>query len=186
MSEPSGPQWCARYPGSADSADLTRDFRDVVRAFLSQLKDAGAAVSVSATYRPPERGYLMHWCWMIAREGFNPASVPPKVGVNVGWLHRTDAGAPDLAASRAASDAMVRGYGLTVQPSLTSLHIVRRAIDMSIAWQGDLNITDFNGIAHTIRSLPRNGSNAELVLVGATFGVFKLLSDPPHWSDDGH
>lgn len=26
----------------------------------------------------------------------------------------------------------------------------------------------------------------DLYAVGATYGVQKLVSDPPHWSDDGH
>jgi hypothetical protein len=39
---------------------------------------------------------------------------------------------------------------------------------------------------HGIASGPRDGSNPELIKVGATFGVMKLVSDPPHWSDDGH
>jgi len=29
------------------------------------------------------------------------------------------------------------------------------------------------------------GSNPVLHTVGAYYGVFKLLSDPPHWSVDG-
>lgn len=29
-------------------------------------------------------------------------------------------------------------------------------------------------------------SQSSLHAVGATYGVYKLLSDPPHWSDDGH
>jgi hypothetical protein len=39
---------------------------------------------------------------------------------------------------------------------------------------------------HSITGGPRDGSNPELIKVGATFGVMKLVSDPPHWSDDGH
>jgi hypothetical protein len=26
----------------------------------------------------------------------------------------------------------------------------------------------------------------DLHALGATYGVIKLVSDPPHWSDDGH
>jgi len=185
MAEFSGPQWCARYPGSMSVADLTPDFRDVVRAFISQMEDGGAAVRVSATYRPPERAYLMHWCWMIAREGFPPGNVPMRPDVPVIWVHQSASGASDLGASRAAAAAMVEGYALKVEPSLTTLHTQRRAIDMSIEWTGDLTITDFNGQRHTITSTPRSGMNPDLIAIGATFGVIKLLSDPPHWSDNG-
>jgi hypothetical protein len=57
---------------------------------------------------------------------------------------------------------------------------------MTISWNGTLNIRDFNGQMHSITGGPRDGSNPELIKVGATFGVMKLVSDPPHWSDDGH
>ena len=57
---------------------------------------------------------------------------------------------------------------------------------MTIGWQGTPNIRDFNGQRHAISCCPQNGSNPELIAVGATYGVFKLVSDPPHWSDDGH
>jgi hypothetical protein len=57
---------------------------------------------------------------------------------------------------------------------------------MTISWGGTLNIRDFNGKVHAIASGPRNGSNPDLIAVGATFGVIKLVTDPPHWSDDGH
>jgi hypothetical protein len=40
MAENSGPQWCKRFP---------------CRAFISQLKKAGAIVSIANTYRPVER-----------------------------------------------------------------------------------------------------------------------------------
>jgi hypothetical protein len=63
MSEPSGPQWCARFPTSASPDDLLPDFRDRVLAFISATKHGGAAISIGATYRPPQRAYLMHW-WM--------------------------------------------------------------------------------------------------------------------------
>lgn len=185
MSEPSGPQWCAKFPGSAATADLTPDIRDRVEAFLSQLKHADAYVAVSATYRPPQRAYLMHWCWMIAKEGADPAAVPAMPGVAIAWLHKKPSGAPDIAASRNAAAQMAAGYDLRFQPSLTSRHTQRRAIDMSITWNGTLTIRDFNAKIHKIASSPHDGTNAELAEVGASFGVIKLASDPPHWSDDG-
>lgn len=185
MAEYSGPQWCSRYPGSVSVADLTPDFRDVVRAFISQMEDGGATVRVSATWRPPERVYLMHWCWMIAREGFPPGNVPMRPDVPIGWVHQTASGASDLGASRAAAEAMVQSYAIRVEPSLTTRHALRLAVDMTISWTGDLTITDFNGRRRTITSAPRDGMNPDLVAVGATFGVRKLLSDPPHWSDNG-
>src|ERR1051325_10670200 len=112
MAEPSGAQWCQRFPGSNKTSDLIPDFRDRVDAFLSVLKNADAAVRVSATFRPPERAYLMHWAWGIAN-GFpqdmcrpqdrpgvpiDPASVPPMAGVAIDWTH-----GGSLAAARSAA-----------------------------------------------------------------------------------
>ena len=74
MAEVSGPQWCARFPTSNKLEDLTQDFGDACRAFISAMKKGGATVSVAATYRPPERAYLMHWCCMIGNSGQDPAS----------------------------------------------------------------------------------------------------------------
>ncbi len=80
---------------------------------------------------------------------------------------------------------MTQTYALKVRPSLTSRHTERRAIDMTIGWQGMLNIRDFDGKLHAIAAPPRDGTNPELAAVGGSFGVLKLASDPPHWSDDG-
>ena len=83
MSEPAGPQWCARFPTSDRLEDLLPDFGDACRAFISILKKGGASVAIAATFRPPERAYLMHWCCMIGGGGQDPASVPPMTGVNI-------------------------------------------------------------------------------------------------------
>ena len=189
MAEFSGPQWCSRFPGSKSVADLLPDFRDVVRAFISQMQDGGATVTVSATFRPPERAYLMHWCSRIA--GYRdkdtgeivrdpPFAATPMAGVDIDWTH-----AGDTHAARAAARQMVDGYGIAYPAALVSRHTQRRAVDMSIHWSGALKVTDFNGLVHIIDSAPRSGDHPDLVAVGKTFGVIKLKSDPPHWSDDG-
>jgi hypothetical protein len=81
---------------------------------------------------------------------------------------------------------MVHGYDIVHRPSLTSLHIFGKAIDMSIEWNGVLKIKQRNGTKKTIGSLPRSGLNHDLWAVGATYGVLKLPSDAPHWSSTGH
>ena len=157
------------------------EFGDACRAFISSLKKSIAAISVAATYRPPERAYLMHWCCMIGGSGQDPADVPPMAGVNIDWTC-----GHSLAAAKSAAKAMMAKYEIQFPAALVSRHTQRRAIDMTIGWQGMLKITDFDGIAHNIASGPKNGSNPELIAVGKSFGVIKLPSDPPHWSDDGH
>jgi hypothetical protein len=181
MSELSGPQWCARFPTSVSPDDLLPDFRDRVLAFISAMKDGGASVSIGATYRPPQRAYLMHWCCMVADSGQDPTAVPPMKGVDIDWSH-----GGDVNAARVAARAMKMGYAIRYPAALVSRHTQRRAIDMTIRWKGALSIRDFNGRLRNIASSPRSGSNPDLIKVGATFGVVKLVSDPPHWSDDGH
>ncbi|HVU21749.1 MAG TPA: hypothetical protein VHE09_13540 [Rhizomicrobium sp.] len=181
MPEPSGPQWCARFPTSVSPGDLLSDFRDRVLAFISAMKRGGASVSIAATYRPPERAYLMHWCCMVADSGQDPAAVPPMKGVSIDW---TCAGS--VLTARKNSAAMKKGYAIQYPAALASRHTQRRAIDMTIRWKDTLSIRDFNGKLWKIASSPRSGSNPDLIKVGATFGVIKLVTDPPHWSDDGH
>jgi hypothetical protein len=101
--------------------------------------------------------------------------------VNIDW---TCGGS--IAAARTAARQMMAGYQIQFPAALESRHTQRRAVDMTIGWADALNITDFNGQAHAINGGPRDGSNPQLIAVGATFGVIKLVSDPPHWSDDGH
>ena len=57
---------------------------------------------------------------------------------------------------------------------------------MDIGWNGDLTLANARGQAVTIDTEPRSGMNPRLHAVGKTYGVMKLASDPPHWSDDGH
>jgi hypothetical protein len=181
MAEHSGPEWCARFPGSRSIDDLHPDWRGKVWAFVSALQRGGAQVDVQATLRPPERAYLMHWCWMIANLAQAPAAVPPMDGIGIDWTH-----GGNVRDAKAAAAAMAECYGLQFLPSLKSRHIFGRAVDMTIAWQGRLSVRDFDGNVHYVLTEPRDGTNPEVAKIGATFGVIKLATDPPHWSDDGH
>jgi hypothetical protein len=181
MAEVSGPGWCARFPTSTSLDDLVPDFGDRVRAFLSRLRAGGATVDIAATFRPPERAYLMHWCCMVGGSGQDPSAVPHMAGVAIDWAH-----GGSTPSARAAARQMMARYQIKFPAALISRHTQRRAIDMTIGWKGSLRITDFNGQAHVIDGGPRSGSNPQLIHVGATFGVIKLVNDPPHWSDDGH
>lgn len=187
VKEDSGAQWVSRFPTSTAISDLSPDFAASVGNFISALTSAGASVQISATYRPVERAYLMYYAWKLAREGFDPASVPEQAGVDISWLHYDANGNADVNASRAAAEAMVNGYGIVYAPALQSRHTLRQAIDMTITWSGDLAITDASGNVVTITSSPTTGAgNSDLWNVGASYGVHKLPSDSPHWSTDGH
>ncbi len=190
MKEFSGPQWCRRWPTGTAISDLTPDFQGKVNPFIATLRTAGAKVVVTVTRRPKERAYLMHWACMVA--GYTPAGtnklvmvspdkVPPMDGVDIDWTH-----GGDHTAARAAAAAMVKAYGIVYPAALESRHIDGRAIDMTITWQGTLTLRDAGGHPWAIASLPRTGMHPQLWAIGKTFGVVKLASDPPHWSDDGH
>lgn len=188
MKEPSGLAWVSRFPGTNKTSDLTPAFKAAAEAFIDAVRAAGATVKISATFRPPERAYLMHHAWAIARENVDPASVPPREGVDIDWVHRTAAGAADLAKSKRAAEDMVGpgGYNMVHIAALFSHHTEKRAIDMNIGWSGNLAVKKKDGTGVTVTTTPRDGMNADLQKVGASYGVVKLLTDPPHWSDDGH
>ena len=186
MSIASGVDWVAKFPTRADTAGCVSPFRERLEAFIAALKASGATVQINATLRPPERAYLMHTCWEIAQGNITATEAPPRAGVDIDWVARDASGNPDLARSRSIAQQMVKAYQIAFEPSLTSLHITGLAADMDIAWAGSLQIADKNGASHTIASLPRDGTNTDLAKVGMTYGVFKLVSDPPHWSINGH
>lgn len=182
--ELSGPDWTRRFLGSTSTSALSPRFRTSVDAFVTAMRAAHIRVIVSATYRPPERSYLMHWSWKIVH-GASPASVPPLAGVEIEWVH------PVASASLDAARQMVRAFdmeGLRTPPALRSLHNERNAIDMTITWSGAVTVNDGHGGTVRITSLPRTGMNRELQAIGASYGVTKFVggeADRPHWSTTG-
>lgn len=182
----SGPAWVARFPGSKSVDDLVEPFRTHVQSFLRALTSAGAEVEICATFRPPQRAHLMHYSFLVARGELQPSAVASRTDIDIVWMHLDGDGKLDHAASLAAAAAMVAGYQIVFAPVLASRHTDRLAIDMTISWQGDLTIVDQTGLETTISTQPRTGDNRDLHGVGETFGVVKLLTDPPHWSSDGH
>lgn len=182
-----GVGWVAQFPTRRDTASCTPAFRQKLDAFLAALNKAGAQVRLNATLRPPERAYLMQTAWDIAHGTVDPTTAPSMPGVDIDWVVRNAAGQPDIGASRAVAQEMVKKYEIVARPSRTSLHITGEAVDMDISWNGALTIADRNGGSHTITSLPRDGTNLDLVGVGATYEVIKAAfgTDPPHWSKNG-
>ena len=186
--ELSGPQWVARFPGSSNIADCAEPFRSNLHSFVNAMRAAGATVDIASTLRPPQRAYLMHWSWQIARGGIDPRSADQMAGVGIDWVHVNASGQLDMPASRSAADQMVQRFGIVTLAALASRHTQGRAVDMDIGWSGNLTIAQPNGPARTISSHPRSGMNPDLAQVGAAYGVRKAAfsNDPPHWSDDGH
>lgn len=190
----SGTSWVQLFPTSSSVESLEPDFRKKVKEFLNALTMAGAHVTITATRRPRQRAYLMHYSWCIWKhwQGTNASSVPafvPHAGeaaIDIQWVHST----PSL--SLTAAYAMASAYGITglhVPPALNSNHIQGKALDMVISWKGTMSIKEKSGTTKAIKSTPRNGTNADLLKVGKTYGVIHLINvmaDPPHWSFNGH
>jgi len=172
--ELSGVQWVPRFPTSVDIADLIEPFRSNVNAFFGAIYAAGGATTISATYRPAERAYLMHYAASLANGAIAAASIPPMAGVNIEWVHPTE----NL--SVAAAAAMAAGYNIVHPPALVSNHTRRTAIDVTIRNIVGHTIIDATAATVAISRL------SDLNPVGASFGVIKLVGDPPHWSHDGH
>lgn len=189
MTKFAGPIWVPLYPGSDKIADCADPFKTNVAKFVLSLKNGGADVRITATYRPPERAYLMHYaCWVAGFTDKNgvfqqmkPEDVPVMPGVDIDWSCGGNRGnqAPVMA------QAMVRGYGIVYPAALNSRHTQGRAVDMHIAVPAGATIVDARATPFII-SGGADGTDSRIVSIGATYGVVKLASDPPHWSDDGH
>ncbi len=177
----SGAQWVRFFPGSKSIDDLASPFRQRVQAFQKALKDAGATIEVTATFRPPERAYLMHYCVSINNRDIAPEDVPSMPGVDIDWVQYTSA------ISIQAAQQMIDAYDIGSNPAaLRSRHTQALAIDWIIEWQGNLNIKDASGRVVSIGAPRAGNDNADLWDVGASYGVYKLEYDPPHWSIDGY
>ena len=183
MANLSGADWWrenqASYPNSRDVDDLAPAFRSRVEDFIGALRKAGAKVTVNSTLRNATRAHLMHYSWRVAYDSFDAAEVPRRSGLDIEWDHG------DEELSRAGAEEMVKLFNMAHIASLTSNHIRGTAIDMDITWKDTLVIN--KGSVTKIESSPRTGAkNRELHDAGADlFEVYKLRSDPPHWSHNG-
>lgn len=148
--------------------------------FIAAITTAGGTVRISATLRPVQRAYLMRTSWDIAKGTIKAADAPILAGVDINWVHPSDA------ESIQAAQDMVDGYGIVFRPAYPTKHSDGTAIDMNVSWSGNLPINNADGTSATISTTPRDNDNSDLQTVGETYDVFKLISDKPHWSDDGH
>lgn len=176
----SGADWETEFPTSSSVDDLVPAFKDRVSLFIAALKEGGAKVRIAATFRPKERAYLMHYCCKIGNGELSADKVPPMTGVNIEWVHRDTKGDIDTATTRAAACAMMQAYVIRYPAALDSRHTQRRAIDMTITGYRGKTIKDANSKDVEI------ADEDSLYALGKTYGVMKLVSDQPHWSDDGH
>ena len=74
-------------------------------------------------------------------------------------------------------------YDIAFPPELDTRHVRRLAIDVTIdhnKYMVGKTLQDASGKMVFIHT------PADLFAVGATYKVFKLVKDRPHWSVDGH
>jgi D-alanyl-D-alanine dipeptidase len=184
----SGASWCAQYPTGTTIAELTdATFQANVQAFHDAMVAAATPanalnISINATYRPPQRAHLMHYSYKVHNGTTSPAdanTASAAAGININWDHG------DLATSRARAGDMVTTYAIAYAPALQSRHTEGKAIDWTITWSGSLMIAR-KGETAQLDCTGDGTTSANLHAVGASYGVHKLASDPPHWSTDGH
>ena len=116
----------------------------------------------------------MHYAWKIANGTIQPDRVPTMAGVNIEWDHG------NKQSSVNAAKAMKTGYGMKHIAALDTNHTSRTAIDMNVSGMIGKTILSKDGTKVKIKAA------SDLYPVGASYGVHKLESDPPHWSADGH
>ena len=179
----SGADWWqanqAKFPNSELVSALEPPFAAKVARFIAALKAGGASVNVSATRRNKIRAYLMNGSWVVSKRETPAAQMEAEPGCSIVWNHG------DEATSRAAAQEMLDLFDIVFRPSLRSRHILGLAVDMTIAWAGTIQVR--NGAGEDVPlPPPANATNPTLLTLGASYGVLKLASDPPHWSDNGH
>jgi hypothetical protein len=190
MATKSGTYWVtwanAHATNSTSVDDLVDPFKANVKAFIKALEDAGATVDVSTTKRSDKRAYLFHWCWKIGLGKAKASQASKMVGVDIEWDHG------DAEKSKKGANEMITGFGLAVPPnstnapSLTTNHTPGKAIDMDITWTGTMKIKKKDGTEESVPFMASVNENKKLHAVGASYGVKKLKTDAPHWSQDGH
>lgn len=151
-------------------------------AFVLGLRAAGAPVHVEAGLRHPNRACLMHFAWGVARGTCTPARANAACrerGIDIEWDHG------NLAASRAAAQALVSAFGLVRQASLKSNHIRGLAIDIEIS-SLPARIT-LNGRTYTARrGASGPAAAASVAPIGRDMGVIWFgAGDYVHWSHNG-
>jgi D-alanyl-D-alanine dipeptidase len=176
----SGPDWFKQYPGSDNLDDLVEPFKGNARSFIAMLRANHATVSISATYRPPQRAWLMHWAWEIAK-GNQPyskvGSIENPYNIAIEWDHGNEK------STRAAAAAMVKKYKMAHHAALKSRHTERHAIDITI--DSLPSVLKVDGKDHSVGDEPATENKALRRLSRSLYHVVKNPGDPPHWSTDG-
>ncbi len=193
----SGKEWVEEYKekeGQSEESllnDLDFDFRKNVATFINILRNADANVVVTSTRRSKKRAMLMHYAWRISvSKDITPQQAQQatqKENIPINWIHTDSSGNYSEKISIEKALEMVNAYRMRDKASLTSNHILGKAIDMTITWTKTIKIKDKTGKEYIL--IANNGAKCkELHNIGATYGVYKLVKNPPddpHWSFNG-
>ena len=193
----SGKEWVKEYKekeGQSEESllnDLESNFKNNVVTFINVLRNSGASVVVTSTRRSKKRATLMHYAWRIGvSKDITPQQAQietQKENIPINWIHTDSSGKYSEEISREKALEMKNAYGMRDKASLTSNHILGKAVDMTITWTKDIEIKDKTGKEYTLT--PNDGAKCkELHDIGATYGVHKLVKNPPddpHWSFNG-
>ncbi len=210
--DPLGPRWTARYRNPADEESMLEalaaaggaDFADRIRNLLEQFRAQGAEAWVFSTVRSRERGYLIYGAFILSRAD-REETVNQRIGtlvelnrewgldIPIRWRH------PDgWRATVDAAEAMANAYNVvyaTRAGARYSSHYGAGAADFAaMGLPREVTLTAPGGETRRIFDLsdpdhPRdlNLAPAMIEWVEEHFGMEKLRSDYPHWSDTaGH
>lgn len=171
----SGAEWTERYPESIDIDDLDDKLGVGVENFINVVEQAGADVEIIRTLVPPERAYLMHWAYRIAKEGFDPDLVPYMEGVDIRWSHDD----PNL--SRQAAWAMVNTFAISnlkEPPPLVSPYTLGQVISMRVRWFSPLTVNRHQDDEYIIEDFPFDATNPLILMLAQKHDLEYLYTVP--------
>lgn len=206
--DPLGPRWTARFRNPETEEEMLAalerrnagDFTERLRELLRQLDEQGAETWVYSTVRSPERGYLIYGSFILSRARTG-AQVRERVeklerlnrewglDIPIRWKH------PDgTQATIDAALAMANAYDVvyaTEYGARHSTHYTGLAVDFgAVALPRRLTLTAPDGSATHEFDLSAADQPRDLNLtpeliewVERHFGMRKLRSDYPHWTD---
>ncbi len=203
-----GPAWTVRFRNPSDRASMLQalresapesDFADRIEALLTQLEAEGAEVYLASTVRSRERGYLMWGAFSLSRARDQAdlerrlARVEDRnrawgLNIDIRWRH------PDgWEATRDAARRMADSYDVvyaTERGARSSNHYGADAADLiALDLPRRLTLTAPDGATRSFDlsdpDEPRDLSLTPRLIawIEAHWGLKKLRSDYPHWSD---
>ncbi|WP_067561509.1 hypothetical protein [Halofilum ochraceum] len=205
--DPLGPRWTARYRNPDDGDEMLEalsaaggaDFARRIRSLLEQFRAQGADAWVFSTVRSRERGYLIYGAFILSRAS-SEAIVNERIetlerlnrewdlDIPIRWRHPEG-----WRATVDAADAMANAYNVvyaTRSGARYSSHYGASAADFAaMALPRELTLTAPDGSRRTFDlsdpDHPRDlNLSPELIgWVEEHFGMKKLRSDYPHWTD---